>query len=189
VTAATAGVSPPYTGEEDFRFMNIDVRGFLRTAAVLLPRLVATGWAFLNGTRTTRLLKIGIAVAVPILFDLSVSSLNRTAPGFSDARFQEVIGDHLEGRKLTLDDLRKRLGKPRGVENLRGPGLRTARHGSGPDRCLPEAPSPDILGDIDRAGHSVLFSPGVPLPAWRYSNTESSNLQLSPAAVSSAVVS
>ena len=145
--------------------MNIDVRGFLRAAAVLLPRLIAagclafalatawawtitgilepatldvdylemgagndlllvrgalavaipflaTGWAFLSGTRTTRLLKVGIAVAVPLLFDLSVSSLNRTAPGFSDARFQEVIGDHLEGKKLTLDDIRKRLGKP-----------------------------------------------------------------------------
>ncbi len=145
--------------------MNIDVRGFLRIAAVLLPRLIAagclvfalattwawtitgilepatldvdylemgagndllfvratlalavafltTGWAFLNGTCATRLLKLGLALTILAVFELSVTSLDRAAPGFSDARFQEVIGDHLEGRKLTIDDIRKRLGKP-----------------------------------------------------------------------------
>jgi hypothetical protein len=88
------------------------VRGVLAFVLAVL----AMFWAIENGTPRARLLRLAIAPGVLILFFLSVSSLDRTSPGFSEAKFQRIYADHEAGRKVNLQEARRRLGEPLFVE-------------------------------------------------------------------------
>ncbi|MFL6236879.1 MAG: hypothetical protein ACJ76N_27355 [Thermoanaerobaculia bacterium] len=89
-----------------------DVFLLIRGALAFLLAILAALWGLANGTPRARLLRLAIAPGVLILFTVSLSSLDRTSPGFSEARFQQIYEDHEAGRKLSLQEARRRLGEP-----------------------------------------------------------------------------
>jgi len=74
--------------------------------------LLAVLWTFVKGTPGARLRRLAIAPCILVLFILSVVSLDRTAPGFSEAEFLRIVEAHLAGRAVSLRDVRRRLGQP-----------------------------------------------------------------------------
>ena len=84
------------------------VRGSLAIGIALLAAL----WACCRGTLRARLLRLALAPCVLWLFFWSVSSLDRTAPGFSQQRFEQIVSAHQAGRPFTIRDVRARLGAP-----------------------------------------------------------------------------
>jgi hypothetical protein len=80
---------------------------------------LAVLWACLPGTPSRRLLRLAIAPSILMVLLWSVASLDRTSPGFSEAKFMEVLEAHQAGQKFSLQDVWLRLGNP----------LMTARRG------------------------------------------------------------
>jgi hypothetical protein len=91
-----------------------------RCALAFVLAALVMFWAMENVTLRARLLRLAIAPGVLILFFYSVSSLNRTSSGFSEARFQRIYEDHEAGRKISLQEARRRLGEPLFVERFKG---------------------------------------------------------------------
>ena len=87
-----------------------------RCALAFVLAVLALFWTMENGTLRARLLRLAIAPCVLILFFYSVSSLNRTSPAFSEAKFARIYEDHQAGRKISLQEARRRLGEPLFVE-------------------------------------------------------------------------
>lgn len=84
----------------------------LRAILALAACGLSIVWACQHGSIMARLRRAAVGPCVLLLAAWSVVSLDRFAPGYSEKEFLAVQRAHLDGKILTLEDVRARLGSP-----------------------------------------------------------------------------
>ena len=95
----------------------------LRARLVLVASGLAILWALHRGSIATRLKRVAVVPAVFLILVWSVTSLDRSAPGYSEEKFLEVLQAHQDGQSLTLADVTARLGNPLVTASMPGGGM------------------------------------------------------------------
>jgi hypothetical protein len=84
----------------------------MRAGLAFAIALLASLWACLPGTLRARLVRLALAPCILLLFYESVVRLDRATPGYSEARFMQVVDAHQAGQQFSPRDVRARLGAP-----------------------------------------------------------------------------
>jgi len=84
----------------------------LRVRLVLVASGLAILWAFRSEGTAARLKRLAVVPSAVLILIFSVASLNRSAPGYSEEKFLEVLKAHQKGQPLTLAEVTARLGRP-----------------------------------------------------------------------------
>gem|GEM_PF-3046772 len=84
----------------------------VRAGLAFAIALLASLWACLPGTLGARLVRLALAPCILLVFYESVARLDRATPGYSEARFMQVVDAHQAGQQFSPRDVRARLGAP-----------------------------------------------------------------------------
>lgn len=107
------GILEPASLDVDYYYCGAgDNLLLLRGLLVLVASGLALSWAFHQGNAMARLARLAIIPCLFLMFSWSVSSLDRSTPGFSEDKFLEVLWAQRGGKVFTLAQVRDRLGPP-----------------------------------------------------------------------------
>jgi hypothetical protein len=84
----------------------------LRACLVLVASGLAILWALHRGSIAARVKRVAVVPFVCLILVWSVASLDRSAPGYSEEKFLEVLQARRNGQSLTVADVTARLGRP-----------------------------------------------------------------------------
>jgi hypothetical protein len=84
----------------------------LRARLVLVASGLAILWAFRSEGTAARLKRLAVVPSAVLILFLSVASLNRFAPGYSEEKFLEVLKAHQTGQPVSQAEVTARLGRP-----------------------------------------------------------------------------
>jgi hypothetical protein len=84
----------------------------LRARLVLVASGLAILWAFRSESTAARLKRLAVVPLAVLIFNFSVASLNRFAPGYSEEKFLEILKAHQQGQRVTQAEVTARLGRP-----------------------------------------------------------------------------